>query len=89
MIATDAPDQPPAPAPGTNGGTPERTQTRVVVYGDSDFPANGNLAVVRGNENLFLNTVNWLAQQDNLISIRPKQPDDRRVTMTQEQFWSR
>ena len=87
VIATDAPDQPAAPAPGTNGGTPERKQTRVVVYGDSDFPANGNLAV-QGNENLFLNTVNWLAQQDSLISIRPKQPDDRRVTLTQEQLWS-
>ena len=56
------------------------------MYGDSDFPANGNLAV-QGNENLFLNTVNWLAQQDSLISIRPKQPDDRRVTLTQEQLW--
>jgi ABC-type uncharacterized transport system involved in gliding motility auxiliary subunit len=87
VIATDAPDQPPAPAPGTNGATPpERKQTRVVVYGDSDFPANGNLAV-QGNENLFLNTVNWLAQQDSLISIRAKQPDDRRVTLTQEQLW--
>jgi ABC-type uncharacterized transport system involved in gliding motility auxiliary subunit len=32
--------------------------------------------------------VNWLAQQDSLISIRPKQPDDRRVTLTQEQLWS-
>jgi ABC-type uncharacterized transport system involved in gliding motility auxiliary subunit len=87
MIATAAPDQPPAPAPGTNGAEPERKQTRVVVFGDSDFPANGNLAV-QGNENLFLNTVNWLAQQDSLISIRPKQPDDRRVTLTQEQLWS-
>ena len=62
VISTDAPDQPPAPAPGTNGATPpDRKQTRVVVFGDSDFPANGNLAV-QGNENLFLNTVNWLAQ---------------------------
>lgn len=87
VIATDAPDQPPAPAPGTNGGTPDRKQTRVVVYGDSDFAANANLAV-QGNENLFLNTVNWLAQQDSLISIRPKQPDDRRVTLTQEQLWT-
>ena len=42
---------------------------------------------MQGNENLFLNTVNWLAQQDSLISIRPKQPDDRRVTLTQEQLW--
>jgi ABC-type uncharacterized transport system involved in gliding motility auxiliary subunit len=87
-IGTDAPDQPAAPAAGTNGGTPPRAQTRVVVFGDSDFPANGYLAIVRGNKNLFLNTVNWLAQQENLISIRPKQPEDRRVTMSQEQFWA-
>ena len=26
---------------------------------------------VQGNHDLFLNTVNWLAQQENLISIRP------------------
>ena len=41
------------------------------MFGDSDFPANGNLAV-QGNENLFLNTVNWLA--DSLISIRRSSP---------------
>ena len=61
VISTDAPDQPPAPAPGTNGATPPNGRTRVVVFGDSDFPANGNLAV-QGNENLFLNTVNWLGR---------------------------
>ena len=29
-----------------------------------------------------MNTINWLSQQENLISIRPKEPDDRRLTMT-------
>jgi ABC-type uncharacterized transport system involved in gliding motility auxiliary subunit len=32
-----------------------------------------------------MNSVNWLAQQENLISIRPKAPEDRRVTLTQDQ----
>ena len=32
----------------------------------------------QGNRDLFLNTVNWLAQQENLISIRPRDPQDRR-----------
>jgi ABC-type uncharacterized transport system involved in gliding motility auxiliary subunit len=29
-----------------------------------------------------MNTVNWLAQQENLIAIRPKEPADRRLTLT-------
>ena len=37
---------------------------------------------IPGNRDLFLNTVNWLAQQENLISIRPRDPEDRRVTLT-------
>ena len=32
-----------------------------------------------------MNAVNWLAQQENLIAIRPKEADDRRVTMTANQ----
>jgi len=27
--------------------------------------------------------VNWLAQQENLIAIRPKDPSDRRLTLTE------
>ena len=58
--------------------------TRVVVIGDSDFPANGTLGI-QGNRDLFMNTVGWLSQQENLISIRPKDTDDRRVTLTATQ----
>ena len=32
-----------------------------------------------------MNTVGWLSQQENLISIRPKEADDRRLTMTSAQ----
>ena len=32
-----------------------------------------------------MNTIGWLSQQENLIAIRPKEPDDRRVTMTAAQ----
>ena len=58
-----------------------KPETRIVVFGDSDFAANGYLGIP-GNRDLFLNTVNWLAQQENLIAIRPKDPEDRRVTLT-------
>jgi ABC-type uncharacterized transport system involved in gliding motility auxiliary subunit len=69
-----------APKPGDNGDTP-KPEARVVVFGDSDFAANATLQI-QGNRDLFLNTIGWLSQQENLISIRPKEADDRRLTMT-------
>jgi ABC-type uncharacterized transport system involved in gliding motility auxiliary subunit len=88
-VGVDAPNAPaaatPAAAPGQPAGdTPRRPQTRVVVFGDSDFAANGVLGT-QGNRDLFLNALNWAAQQENLIAIRPKQAGDRRVTMTEDQ----
>ena len=58
-----------------------RPETRVAAIGDSDFAANAYLGV-EGNRDLFMNTVNWLAQQENLIAIRPREPADRRLTLT-------
>jgi ABC-type uncharacterized transport system involved in gliding motility auxiliary subunit len=76
-----APDAPPAP-----GATPDapRPETRVVVVGDSDFAANRAIQIGI-NKDLFLNMANWLAQQENLISIRPKDPADRRIQLTSDQ----
>src|SRR5213078_4061647 len=62
----------------------QNKKTRLVVFGDSDFASNGFFGL-QGNGNLFLNTVSWLAQDENFISIRPKSPDDRRITMTDAQ----
>jgi ABC-type uncharacterized transport system involved in gliding motility auxiliary subunit len=74
--AADAPKGADAAAP--------KPETRVAVIGDSDFAANGTLGI-QGNRDLFLNTVGWLSQQENLISIRPKDADDRRITVTSAQ----
>ena len=89
--ATDA--TAPAAAAGDASKKPDdapKPETRVVVFGDSDFVTNGYLGIP-GNRDLFLNSVNWLAQQENLISIRPKDPEDRRVSLTSDQakkvFW--
>ena len=61
-----------------------KPETRVVVMGDSDFAAN--LAIgITGNRDLFMNVVGWLAQQENLISIRPREAGDQRITMTSSQ----
>lgn len=66
------------------------TETRVAVIGDSDFAANFGLGI-QGNRDLFLNTVNWLAQQETLVAIRAREPEDRRITLTAGQqqriFW--
>jgi ABC-type uncharacterized transport system involved in gliding motility auxiliary subunit len=72
-----------APKPGDPPDAP-KPETRVVVIGDSDFAANSGLGI-QGNRDLFMNIVGWLSQQENLISIRPKEPDDRRLTLTATQ----
>ena len=66
----------PPPAEGQEPD-PNKPETRLVVVGDSDFAAN-SVAGIGGNRDMFLNIVNWLAQQDNLISVRPRNPEDRR-----------
>jgi ABC-type uncharacterized transport system involved in gliding motility auxiliary subunit len=57
---------------------------RLVVIGDSDFASN-QFAGLQRNSDLFLNTIDWLAQDEDLISIRPKSPTNRRVTLTETQ----
>ena len=47
------------------------TRARVVVFGDSDFARN-KFFFSNDNADFFLNSVNWLAEDQHLISIRPK-----------------
>lgn len=63
---------------------PPTPETRLAVIGDSDFASNGVVGV-SGNRDMFLNVVNWLAQQENLIAIRAREPEDRRLTLTGDQ----
>jgi len=57
---------------------------RMVVVGNSDFAAVPYFQM-QGNGNLFLNMVSWLAREEDLISIRPKAPEDRKVIMSEGQ----
>jgi len=57
---------------------------RLVVIGDSDFAANQGVGL-QHNGDLFFNVINWLAEDENLISIRPKTMTNRRVTLTEAQ----
>ena len=56
-----------------------------MVVGSSSWVANTYLRLA-GNRDLFLNMMNWLSADEDLISIRPKEPEDRRLTMTRSQM---
>ena len=67
-------------AAGTFSSTP---QGRFVVVGDSNWVTNslvGSRSL--GNRDLFENMVNWLASDEDLISIRPKETEDRPLNLT-------
>ena len=58
---------------------------RFVVAGSTDVVANSILGF-NGNRDLFLNTMNWLSSDEDLISIRPRDPEDRRVELSPSQM---
>jgi len=49
---------------------------RVVVFGTSQF-ATDQIFDQYGNGDLFANSVDWAAEQENLTNITPKQPITR------------
>ena len=57
---------------------------RFVVVGSSGFPANFVFAF-NGNRDLYLNMLSWLSSDEDLISIRPKEPTDNPLNMNQRQ----
>jgi ABC-type uncharacterized transport system involved in gliding motility auxiliary subunit len=59
-------------------------KARLVVYGTSNLASNQFLNL-QGNRDLFLNTVSWLAEQEDLISIRPKDTKQTPVMLTARQ----
>jgi ABC-type uncharacterized transport system involved in gliding motility auxiliary subunit len=71
-------------AAGTYKTGKENSQGRFVVVGSSLWAANSFLPF-NGNRDLALNTINWLSSDEDLISIRPKEPEDRKLMMTRAQ----
>jgi ABC-type uncharacterized transport system involved in gliding motility auxiliary subunit len=60
-------------------------EARLVVIGNSSFATDG-LFGQQLNGDVFLNSVNWLSQQDTqVLSIRPKEATNRRILMTPQQ----
>jgi ABC-type uncharacterized transport system involved in gliding motility auxiliary subunit len=62
------PGAPPPPTPAA--GAAQTPRGRIVVVGNSEFAANTYFGQVLGNRDFFVNSVNWLAEDEDLISIR-------------------
>lgn len=78
-----SPTPPPSPSPATNSEKPK--ESRLVVLGNSSFAADGLFG--QGiNGDVFLNSTRWLSQQDQqALSIRPKESKNRRITLSDQQ----
>jgi ABC-type uncharacterized transport system involved in gliding motility auxiliary subunit len=86
-VSAPATVTPPPAAGNTTPASPDserKPETRVVAVGDSDFASNMAIGI-SGNRDFFMNSLNWLSQQENLIAVRPRQPEDRRLTLTADQ----
>jgi gliding motility-associatede transport system auxiliary component len=85
-IRGPSPEPSPSPSPSAAADEPEKPKTpegRVVAVGDVDFATNALLGF-QGNEDFFLNTVAWLAQEADLISIRPHEPEDQSLFLSRQ-----
>ena len=59
--------------------------SRVVIFGDSDFATNG-LFIQQLNGDMFLNSIDWLANRDDTsLALRPKEETNRRINLTPQQ----
>jgi ABC-type uncharacterized transport system involved in gliding motility auxiliary subunit len=67
-----------------------KDKTRLVVYGTANVATNQFLNL-QGNRDFFLNAVSWLAEEEDQISIRPKDTKQTPVFLSSQQaqavFW--
>jgi len=67
---------------GKREGSKAAQNTKIVVLGTSNLASN-NFARHAQNSDLFLNSVSWLADDESLISIRPKEEGGQAITLSQ------
>jgi len=74
-----------AMAKPTDPLAPAGLKTRLVVIGDSDFATDRAIAQEQGNLDLVINAVNWLAQDEDLIAIQPRELGAKALFLTASQ----
>ena len=57
-----------------------KTHGRIVVVGDADFASNSYYPAY-GNADFFLNSVDWLSNQQELIHLNPRTPTQRVIVL--------
>ena len=79
------------PSPQTGRTDPRRPPvtalSRLAVFGDADFATNSFFHIL-GNGEVFLNTIQFLAGEEDLIGIEPGTKDLPRLTVTNRQIKS-
>jgi len=61
--------------------------SRMVVLGDADFVSNGALrAGAAGNRDLFMNSLNWLVDRDEVVAVAARAPTELRPEMGRSQW---
>ncbi len=81
-VAKPDPEDPKGPL--TVAAVATKDKARLVVYGTATLASNQGLNL-QGNRDLFLNTVSWLAEEEDQISIRPKEGRQTPVFLTANQ----
>jgi ABC-type uncharacterized transport system involved in gliding motility auxiliary subunit len=66
-------------------GGEKKTEGRFVVLGTSLIAANGMLNQ-QSNRDFIMNSINWLSEDEDLISIRATPPESQHLTMNAEQM---
>ena len=65
-------------------------RSKIAAFGDSDFASNAYFGL-SGNKDLILNTIGWLAEEEDLIAVRARDPVSQPVIISVGQgklvFW--
>ncbi len=73
-----------------DGAEPKPARARIVVIGTANLASNQFLAA-QGNRDFFLNVISWLAEEEDLLSIRPREATAAPIILTAAQsqmvFW--
>ncbi|MDD4856476.1 MAG: Gldg family protein [Candidatus Krumholzibacteria bacterium] len=76
--------------PAVTGPTNKAPYGRIVAFGDSDFASNAYLNL-SGNKDLIMNAIGWLAEEQDLVSVRARNPVSQPVVLNVRQgrvvFW--
>jgi len=70
--------------PDSTGEYEKKAISRIIVFGDSDFANNSSIKLL-GNADFLLNTINYLAEEEDRIAIRPKQALGDRIYLSRSQ----